>query len=115
LNETVLPDFVLNLIVVGFFTVFTVMNLTIFLDMGRILPPGCGTWATRAKLEPREAGASAKIGPVGGTDVSAMKLVEYGFQAASGKYHPDRGGDSGTMQKLNAAREYGRKRMKSAV
>lgn len=41
-----------------------------------------------------------------------LKLVEYGYRAASRKYHPDRGGDTAIMQTLNAARKFARERLK---
>jgi len=42
-----------------------------------------------------------------------LKLVEYGYRAASRKYHPDRGGVTEIMQTLNAAREFAGERLKN--
>jgi len=41
-----------------------------------------------------------------------VKLVEYGYRAASRKY-PDRGGVTAIMQTLNAAREFASERLKN--
>ena len=42
-----------------------------------------------------------------------LKLVEYGYRAASRKYNPDRGGVTAIMQTLNAAREFAGERLKN--
>jgi hypothetical protein len=41
----------------------------------------------------------------------ALTLIQYGYRAASRKYHPDHGGDTGIMQLLNAARDLARGRL----
>ena len=60
----------------------------------------------------RDSNASLNILPDDTEEAIARKLAEYGFRAASRKYHPDRGGNTATMQKLNAARQFARTRLK---
>ncbi len=42
-----------------------------------------------------------------------LKLVEYGYRAASCKYNPDHGGVTAIVQTLNAAREFAGERLKN--
>jgi hypothetical protein len=42
----------------------------------------------------------------------ALRLLDRGYRAASRKYHPDAGGDNRSMQRLTAARDYARARLK---
>lgn len=72
-------------------------------------------WFAKYELERRKPESqretSLNILPSDTKEVIAAKLAEYGFKAASRKYHPDRGGDTATMQKLNAARQFARERL----
>lgn len=74
-------------------------------------------WFGRYELErrkpesARETGASLRIDPNDTDAAAALKLALHGYRAASRKYHSDHGGDDETMLKINAAREYARKRL----
>ncbi|MFZ0736914.1 MAG: hypothetical protein WBL70_05480 [Candidatus Acidiferrales bacterium] len=76
-------------------------------------------WFAKYELERRkpeshrEANASLNILVSDAGETIAQKLVEFGYRAASRKYHPDRGGDTAIMQKVNVAREFARNRLKS--
>jgi hypothetical protein len=68
----------------------------------------------RRKLESqRDASASLTVLANDTEEGIAKKLAEYGFRAASRKYHPDHGGDTATMQRLNAGIRFARDRLKS--
>ncbi len=75
-------------------------------------------WFAKYELEhrkgpaEREPSSSIKLTADDTIESIAARLVDYGFRAATRKYHPDAGGDNRTMQQLNAAREYARARLK---
>ena len=60
----------------------------------------------------REIAASLKIRDGDTPATIARKLVDFGWRAASRKFHPDRGGDTAVMQILNSARDFARDRLK---
>lgn len=76
-------------------------------------------WFAKYELERREfesrrdPGATLNIAASDTEEAVARKFVDYGFRAASRKYHPDRGGDTATMQKVNAAIRFARDRLRS--
>jgi len=67
----------------------------------------------RRPLSQRESTVSLEIAASDTEGTIALALAEYGYRSASRKYHPDRGGDTATMQRLNAAREFARQRLKT--
>ena len=73
-------------------------------------------WFAKYELERRkktaecEPTSSIKLTDDDTNDSIALRLLNYGYWAASRKYHPDAGGDTRRMQKLNAARDYARAR-----
>lgn len=85
------------------------------------LPPSCQDesqyWFARYELERRkpesrrEANASLNISATDTEAEIALKLMSYGYRAAPRKYHPDHGGSSEVMKKLNAARDLARKHL----
>jgi hypothetical protein len=66
----------------------------------------------RKGLAEREPTSSIKLTADDTNDSIAWRLLDYGFRAATRKYHPDAGGDNRSMQQLNAARDYARARLK---
>jgi len=60
----------------------------------------------------RSAGASLEISTADTDQAIGVKLLDYGYKAASRKYHPDRGGNTAVMQQINNARDLARKRLK---
>lgn len=86
-------------------------------------PPSCSDlsqyWFAKYELQRREPEAqrassiSLEITSGETRESIVLKLVQYGYRAASSKYHPDRGGDTAIMQSLNAARQFARERLKS--
>jgi hypothetical protein len=85
-------------------------------------PPSCPDlsqyWFAKYELESRKPeaqhspGASLHILATDPKEIIAAKVFEYGFRAASRKYHPDRGGDTAIMRALNDARQFARERLK---
>jgi hypothetical protein len=74
-------------------------------------------WFAKYELERRkpEAQRSSSLFEITNADAKeniAWKLVAHGFRTASRKYHPDHGGDTATMQRINEAREFARARLK---
>lgn len=75
-------------------------------------------WFAKYELERRKpesartASAALDVGPQDDKATLVLKLLDYGFRAASRKYHPDRGGDTSVMQRLNEARDWIRVRLK---
>jgi hypothetical protein len=67
----------------------------------------------RRPLSQRESTVSLEIAASDTEGTIALALAEYGYRSASRKNHPDRGGDTATMQRLNAAREFARQRLKT--
>ena len=86
------------------------------------IPPSCHDksqyWFAKYELErrkpesAREASASLNISPSDMDAAVALKLALHGYHAASQKYHPDHGGSTQIMQKINAAVEFARRRLK---
>lgn len=86
-------------------------------------PPSCSDlsqyWFAKYELERRKpetqsaANTSFEIAKGDTMESIALKLVAYGFRAASRKFHPDHGGDKAIMQSLNAARQFARERLKA--
>lgn len=76
-------------------------------------------WFARYELERRKPEserdilASLDVREGDNTVVIARKLVDFGWRAASRKLHPDHGGDTATMQRVNAAHDFARERLKS--
>lgn len=68
-------------------------------------------WATHRverRLTPRLAGNRSRAGEIGAThsvEQIAYEMVTQAFRQISMKCHPDHGGDSETMQRVNAARD----------
>jgi hypothetical protein len=87
------------------------------------IPPYCPDlsqyWFAKYELErrkpdaQREPVASLKIIAGDTKEEVAWKLVQYGFRAASRKYHPDKGGDTRTMQRVNEAQQFAKERLKT--
>jgi hypothetical protein len=75
-------------------------------------------WFAKFELErrkpeaQRQSAVSLEISTGDTQESIALKLAEYGYRAASRKYHPDHGGDTGIMQRPNAARQLVRSRLK---
>jgi hypothetical protein len=75
-------------------------------------------WFAKFELErrkpeaQRQSAVSLEISTGDTQEGIALKLAEYGYRAASRKYHPDHGGDTVIMQRLNAARQLVRSRLK---
>jgi hypothetical protein len=75
-------------------------------------------WFAKYELERRKpetqraANTSLEIAKGDTKESIALKLIEYGYRAASRKFHPDHGGDNTIMQNLNAARQLARERLK---
>jgi hypothetical protein len=90
---------------------------------GWLLSPWCPDlsqyWFAKYELERRrpeahrDAAASLKITSDDSKPEIARKLAEYGFRAASRKYHPDRGGETSTMQRVNEARQFALDRLRA--
>ena len=86
------------------------------------IPPYCPDlsqyWFAKYELErrrpeaQRESAATLKVLAGDTKEEIAMKLVNYGFRAASRKYHPDKGGDTLTMQRINEAQQFAKERLK---
>ena len=76
-------------------------------------------WFVKYELERRkpesrlDTNASLDILATDNEAAIALKLVEFGYRAASRKHHPDKGGATSTMQKVNAARHMMRRLLKS--
>lgn len=80
------------------------------------LPPSCADlsqyWFAKYELERRKPEAkrsSSAAFEIADTDTKediAWKLVSYGFRMASRRFHPDHGGSSTSMQRLNEARDF---------
>jgi hypothetical protein len=68
----------------------------------------------RRRKEPaeREGTTSFKLTANDTNESIAQRLLNYGYWAASRKYHPDAGGDTRRMQQLTAARDFARARLK---
>jgi hypothetical protein len=66
----------------------------------------------RKKSAERDPTSSIKLTAEDTNASIAMKLVNSSFRAASLKFHPDKGGDTWSMQRLNAAHDYARERLK---
>lgn len=87
-------------------------------------PPVCPDfsqyWFAKYELErrkkapdPEPAARPLKLTANETKESIALKLLEYGFRAASRQYHPDVvGGDNRIMQDISAARDYARLRLK---
>ncbi len=75
-------------------------------------------WFAKYELERRkktaesEPGSSIKLTADDTIESIARRLFNYGYRAASHKYHPDAGGETRIMQLVNAACEYARGRLK---
>lgn len=65
----------------------------------------------RKGLPEREQTTSVELTAEDTDDSIAQRLLNYGYRAASRKYHPDQGGDR-SMQRLTAARDYARARLR---
>jgi hypothetical protein len=84
-------------------------------------PPSCPDvsqyWFAKYELERRkpetQRSGALDIQSSDSQESIAAKLFDFAFRAASRKYHPDRGGDTATMQAINAAREFARSRLRS--
>jgi len=66
----------------------------------------------RRKVAEGEPTSSIKLTAEDTSASIAWRLVDYAYRAASRKHHPDAGGDTRSMQRLNAARDYARARLK---
>lgn len=74
-------------------------------------------WFAKYELERRKPETNRK--PAAALEISAsdteesiaLKLVGYGYRAASRIYHPDHGGNAVIMRRLNAARDLVKKRL----
>jgi|SRR5579871_6910849 len=83
-------------------------------------PPSCPDvsqyWFARYELERRkpetERSCALEVQPTDTQESIVKNLFEFAFRAATRKYHPDRGGNTATMQALNAAREFVRSRLR---
>jgi len=75
-------------------------------------------WFAKYELERRKPAAhrtgasSLEIGAGDTKESVALKLVNYGYRAASLKHHPDHGGSNETTQRLNEACQFARERLK---
>lgn len=73
-------------------------------------------WFAKYELERRtpeqKRPVSLELSASDSDETVALKLLEYGFRAASRKFHPDHGGDTTVMQRLNGARDLARNRLR---
>ena|ERR1035438_3350162 len=76
-------------------------------------------WFAKYELErrkgpgEREPATSIELTTDDTDDSIAQRLLSYGYRAASRRYHPDnKGGDTRSMQRLTAARDYARARLR---
>lgn len=93
-------------------TVFSFLDLSSMPYMDR-----SQYWFAKFELERRKPESQRKPSvEITASDTPAnvaLKLLDYGFRIASQKYHPDRGGDTATMQRLSEARQLARQRLKT--
>lgn len=86
--------------------------------LGPLCPDLSHYWFAKYELERRKpeaqraASASLEIAGSDSKETIALKLAEYGYRVASRKYHPDLGGSTETMQRINAARQFFRDQLR---
>lgn len=69
------------------------------------LEPDWAKQNVERRLTPRVAGKTGNIGANQSVEQIAYEMVTQAFRQVSMKCHPDHGGDSETMQRVNAARD----------